>query len=309
MIISTGMRTDIPAFYSEWFVNRIKEGYVLVRNPYRREWVTRYELTPEVVDAIAFCTKNPAPMMKYMDILKPFGQYWFVTITPYGREIEPNVPDKKKVMEDFITLSKTLGINCVGWRYDPIFITDKYTIDKHISEFESMAKTLSGYTKVCVISFIDLYEKVKRNFPEARTVKPNERIEIGKAFAEIGKKYGITIKGCAEGQELATYGVDCTGCQTQDTFEKAIGGNLIVPKKKSPRAECSCLLGNDIGEYDTCGHLCRYCYANTSRENVKRNMKRHNPNSPFLVGEPQKNEEIHPARQESWRDNQISLEM
>ena len=193
MIISTGMRTDIPAFYSEWFVNRIKEGYVLVRNPYRREWVTRYELTPEVVDAIAFCTKNPAPMMKYMDILKPFGQYWFVTITPYGREIEPNVPDKKKVMEDFITLSKTLGINCVGWRYDPIFITDKYSIDKHISEFESMAKTLSGYTKVCVISFIDLYEKVKRNFPEARTVKPNERIEIGKAFAEIGKKYGITI--------------------------------------------------------------------------------------------------------------------
>lgn len=309
MIISTGMRTDIPAFYSEWFVNRIKEGYVLVRNPYRREWVTRYELNPEVVDAIAFCTKNPAPMMKYMDILKPFGQYWFVTITPYGREIEPNVPDKKKVMEDFITLSKTLGINCVGWRYDPIFITDKYSIDKHISEFKSMAKTLSGYTKVCVISFIDLYEKVKRNFPEARTVKPNERIEIGKAFAEIGKKYGITIKGCAEGQELAPYGVDCTGCQTRDTFEKAIGGNLIVPKKKSPRAECSCLLGNDIGEYDTCGHLCRYCYANTSRENVKRNMKRHNPISPFLVGEPQKNEEIHPARQESWRDNQISLEM
>ena len=309
MIISTGMRTDIPAFYSEWFINRIKEGYVLVRNPYRREWVTRYELNPDVVDAIAFCTKNPAPMLPYMDILKPFGQYWFVTVTPYGKETEPNVPPKEKVMEDFKTLSKTLGISCVGWRYDPIFITDKYSLERHISDFESMAKTLSGYTKVCVISFIDLYEKVKRNFPEARTVTAHERAEIGKAFTEIGKKYGITIKGCAEGTDLAKFGVDCSGCQTQDTFEKAIGSNLIVPKKKSPRAECSCLLGNDIGEYDTCGHLCRYCYANTNKENVKRNMRNHNPNSPFLVGELNKWEEVHPARQESWRDNQISLDL
>lgn len=119
MIIQTGMRTDIPAFYSEWLCNRIKEGYVLVRNPYNENQVTRYRLSPDVVDLIAFCTKNPAPMLSHMDFLKPYGQYWFVTITPYGRDIEPNVPDKERVIESFQKLSDHVGVNCVGWRYDP----------------------------------------------------------------------------------------------------------------------------------------------------------------------------------------------
>ena len=307
MIINTGMRTDIPAFYSEWFMNRIKAGYVLVRNPYRHDWITRYELNPNVVDCLAFCTKNPAPMFKYLDKLKQFHQYWFVTITPYGKETEPNVPPKETVMQDFIRLSEIVGIDSIGWRYDPIFIDGSYTVDRHISGFEQMCKTLSGHTKVCVISFIDLYEKVKRNFPSVRSVNRQERIQIGKAFAEIGKRYGITIKGCAEGTELSTYGVDCTGCMTKETFEKAMGCKLKVPKKKSPRAECNCLLGTDIGAYDTCGHLCRYCYANSNKEKVKRNLKLHNPDSPFLLGELRKGEEIHPAKQESWIDNQITL--
>ncbi len=140
MILQTGMRTDIPAFYSQWFINRIKAGYVLVRNPYNPSSVTRYEINPDVVDLIAFCTKNPAPMLKYMDVLKPYGQYWFVTITPYGKEIEPNVPDKRQVLEDFKTLSKFVGVDSIGWRYDPIFINDKYSIDFHIETFEQMAR-------------------------------------------------------------------------------------------------------------------------------------------------------------------------
>ena len=307
MIINTGMRTDIPAFYTEWFMNRIRAGYVLVRNPYRPDWITRYELRPDVVDCLAFCTKNPAPMLEYMDELKRFHQYWFVTITPYGKEIEPNVPPKETVMQDFIRLSEIVGTGSIGWRYDPIFIDETYTADRHISDFEQMCKTLSGHTEVCVISFIDLYEKVKRNFPSVRSLTKQERIQIGKAFAEIGRRYGITIKGCAEGTELATYGVDCAGCMTKETFEKALGCKLNVPKKKSPRAECSCLLGTDIGAYDTCGHLCRYCYANSNKENVKRNLKAHNPDSPFLLGELRKGEEIHPAKQESWIDNQLTL--
>ena len=122
MIINTGMRTDIPAFYSEWFMNRVREGFVLVRNPYNQDRITRYELKPEVVDCIAFCTKDPQPMLKFHDELKIYHQYWFVTITPYGREVEPNVPPKETVMHDFILLSKAVGINCIGWRYDPIFI-------------------------------------------------------------------------------------------------------------------------------------------------------------------------------------------
>lgn len=307
MIINTGMRTDIPAFYSEWFMNRIRDGYVLVRNPYRRDWITQYELDPDVVDCLAFCTKNPAPMLKYMDELKRFHQYWFVTITPYGKDIEPNVPPKENVMRDFIRLSDMVGTDCIGWRYDPIFIDGTYTLKRHIADFEQMCKTLSGYTRVCVISFIDLYEKVRRNFPTVRTLTQQERITIGKNFAEIGSRYSITIKACAEGNELAAYGVDCSGCMTKQTFETALGSSLIVPKKKSQRAECACVLGTDIGAYDTCGHLCRYCYANYDHENVRRNMRLHNPNSPLLVGELKSGEIIHKAKQESWIDNQLTL--
>lgn len=307
MIINTGMRTDIPAFYSEWFMNRIREGYVLVRNPYRPDWITRYELSPDVVDCLAFCTKNPAPMLRYIDELKRFHQYWFVTITPYDKDIEPNVPPKEQVMQDFAALSEAIGTNCIAWRYDPIFIDDIYTIERHISDFETMCRTLYGYTNVCVISFIDLYEKVMRNFPQVRTVTSQERIAIGKTFAEIGSRYGITIKACAEGNDLARYGVDCNGCMTKETFEQAIGSRINVPKKKSQRAECSCVLGTDIGAYDTCGHLCRYCYANSNRENVRRNMKIHDPKSPFLIGNLSDGEIIHQSEQVSWIDNQLSF--
>lgn len=122
MIIQTGMRTDIPAFYSKWFLNRIKDGYVCVRNPYNPKQVTKYSLSPEVVDLIAFCTKNPLPMLPFLDKLKPYGQYWFVTITPYGRDVEPNVPDKETVMEGLKKLSDVVGVDSIGWRYDPIFV-------------------------------------------------------------------------------------------------------------------------------------------------------------------------------------------
>ena len=307
MILQTGMRTDIPAFYARWFLNRIKEGYVLVRNPYNPSAVTKYRIDPTVVDLIAFCTKNPAPMLEHMDVLKPYGQYWFVTITPYGKEIEPNVPDKAKVIEDFKTLSKAVGVNSVGWRYDPIFITEKYSLDFHLQTFEKMAKELAGYTHTCVISFIDIYKKVSRNFPQAREVNKAERIEIGKTFAKIGKDYGMTIKACAEGDELKPYGVDCDGCLTQSTYEAALHTRLNMPKRKGQRGACACFLGNDIGAYDTCKHLCKYCYANMDPKAVLYNSRLHDPNSPFLVGSHRPGDQIHEARQESWIDNQLVL--
>lgn len=310
MIIQTGMRTDIPAFYSRWFLNRLKEGYVLVRNPYDPHLVSRYRLDPEVVDLIAFCSKNPAPMLPHMNALKNYGQYWFVTITPYGRDIEPNVPDKDKVMEDFKRLSTIVGIDSIGWRYDPILINDRYTVEHHIRCFEQMAKTLSGYTESCVISFIDLYQKVKRNFPEVQEVKKADRIAIGKAFAEIGKACGMTVRACAEGTELAPYGVNCEGCMTVSTFETALHTRLNVPKRKNQReGQCACVLGTDIGAYDTCGHLCRYCYANTDASQVRRNLRSHDPSSPFLLGRYRAGDKIHNARQESWKCNQLSLDL
>ncbi|MCC8051155.1 MAG: DUF1848 domain-containing protein [Clostridiales bacterium] len=307
MILQTGLRTDIPAFYSKWFANRLQAGFVCVRNPYNPVSVTRYMLAPEVVDLIGFCTKNPAPMFPYMNLLAPYGQYWFVTITPYGKDIEPNVPEKEKVMESFRKLSNIVGIDSVGWRYDPILISDVYPVERHISDFEMMAAYLSGYTKTCVISFIDIYKKVERNFPQARPVRPAERMKIGKAFAEIGHRYGMTIKACAEGNDLAPYGIDCTGCMTIETFERALHCRLDAPKRKSIRSECACYLGNDIGVYNTCGHLCRYCYANANAAAVRQNMKLHNPESPFLIGKGTPDDQIHDAKQTSWIDRQLYL--
>ena len=310
MIIQTGMRTDIPAFYSKWFLNRIKEGYVLVRNPYNERQVTRYRLAPDVVDLIAFCTKNPAPMLPYMNVLKPYGQYWFVTITPYGRDIEPNVPDKERVMDDFKKLSDIVGVDSMGWRYDPILVDDKHSVEWHITEFEKMAENLCGYTKSCVISFIDIYKKVERNFRGVREVSKKDRITLGKEFIKIAEKFGMTIRPCAEGDELTLYGADCSGCMTVNTFETALHVHLNVPKRKTNQrnGQCACLLGVDIGAYDTCGHLCKYCYANSNTELVKANMKKHNPMSPFLLGESMPGDVIHEAKQESWIDHQLRLD-
>ena len=307
MIINTGQRTDIPAFYPEWFANRLREGFVCVRNPYDPQQVTRYRLDPSIVDVIGFCSKNPSPMFPYMHLLRDYGQYWYVTITPYGRDIEPNVPDKHRLLSDFRILSDMVGINSIGWRYDPIFLSDRYTKDYHLKAFSQMAEALEGATKTVVISFIDLYEKVKRNFPEAGKVLREDRIELGRGIIQIAASHGMTVKPCAEGDELAAFGADCSGCMTIPDYEKAIGQRLIVPKRKPARAECACYLACDIGAYDTCRHLCRYCYANSDRSRVLANAKLHDPASPFLLGNYEEGDRIHDAQQRSWIDRQMSF--
>ena len=307
MIINTGMRTDIPAFYAEWFANRLREGFVCVRNPYNPSQVSRYRLDPSVVDIIGFCTKNPAPMFPYMDLLKDYGQYWFVTITPYGREIEPNVPEKKKVLEDFKKLSDQVGLNSIGWRYDPIFLTNRYSADFHLKAFEQMTSALEGYTQTVVISFIDLYPKVKKNFPEAKTLTKEQRIELGKAFIEIAASHGMTVKPCAEGNELAAYGADCGGCMRISDYEKAIGKRLNVTRKKTARAQCACYLSCDIGAYNTCKHLCKYCYANAEPAKVMAQSRLHDPKSPFLIGNYTDDDKIHDVPQTSWIAEQPSF--
>ena len=307
MIINTGQRTDIPAFYSEWFANRLKEGFVCVRNPYNPRQVSRYRLDPAVVDCIGFCTKNPEPMFRYMDLLKGYGQYWFVTITPYGRDIEPNVKDKHKLLDDFRRLSETVGIDSVGWRYDPIFLSERYCAAYHLRAFEKMASALDGYTKTAVLSFIDLYPKVRRNFPEAREVTREERLRLGKAFVEIAAAHGMTLKPCAEGNDLAAFGAECGGCMRIGDYEKAIGRRLNAPKKKGAREACACYLSCDIGAYNTCLHLCRYCYANAEPAKVMAQSRFHDPRSPFLIGNYQEDDVIHDVPQESWVDGQAAL--
>lgn len=310
MIINTGMRTDIPAFYSDWLLNRIEEGFVYVRNPYYKNQVTKYLLDPEVVDCLAFCTKNPYPLIKNLEKLDKFKQFWFITITPYGKDIEPNVPDKKLVIEDFKRISNHIGVDSIALRYDPIFINEKFDVSMHIKCFSKLLSNLKGYTHDCTISFLDLYEKVKKNAPDLRPPNKEEEIEIAKEFYKIGKENNMTIHACCEKEYLKDYGLDITGCMSKEIVEKAIHTKLNNPSNNSKRQGCNCLLGNDIGMYNSCGHLCKYCYANYSSSLVKENMKNHNPKSPFLIGEIEPEDKITEAKQKSWIDNagqQISL--
>ena len=299
MILNTGLRTDIPGFFSEWFYNRIEDGFVYVRNPYAKNQIYSYRLDPELIDCIIFCTKNPKPMFENLEKIDKFNQYWHITITPYEKEIEPNVPPMNDVLESFKYLSKKLGKENVTLRYDPIFINEKYTLEKHIESFEYIINSLSGYTTEAIISFIDLYEKTKRNFPKAIEVTKDERLKLGKEFAQIGKKNNITIKTCVEGSELDKFGIDSSGCMTKEVIERAINKNLNIPKQKARNGECYCLLNNDIGEYNTCGHGCLYCYANSNKRLVKRNLKLHDPKSPILIGEIKEDDIIKEMNQKS----------
>ena len=309
MIIHTGLRTDIPAFYSRWLLNRIKEEYVLVRNPYNPKKVIEYSLSPEVVDVICFCSKNPIPLLQSIGKLERYKQYWHITITPYEKDIEPNVPDKQDIIKSFISLSRIIGENSIVWRYDPIFISEKYSIDFHIDCFARMANALKGYTDIAVISFIDLYHKTRRNFPEAREMTEKERLIIGKSFIEIARKNNMILKTCAEGNMLAHLGVDCSGCMTLEAIEKAMGERYSIPTNTYKRNECSCYLSSDIGEYNTCPHICKYCYANEDEILVKANYKRHNPDSPLLIGTLRGDEEIYKARQYYWINKQGYLKL
>ena len=304
MILNTGLRTDIPGFFSEWFYNRIDEGFVYVRNPYAKNQIYSYRLDPELIDCIIFTTKNPRPMFRNLEKIDKFNQYWHITITPYGKEIEPNVPPVDEVIDSFKFLSERLGKEKVTLRYDPIFISEKYSIEKHIESFDYILDSLSDYTTEAIISFIDLYEKTKRNFPNAKEVTQDERLRIGEEFAKIGEKYNIKVKTCAEGTELERFGIDSSGCMTKEVIEKAINKNLDIPKQKARNGECYCLLNNDIGEYNTCNHGCLYCYANSNKRLVKRNLKLHDPKSPILIGEIKEDDIIIERKQESCISNE-----
>ena len=313
MIIQTGNRTDIPAFYSEWLANRLREGMVMARNPFHKVSVTKYRLDPSVVDLIVFCTKNPEPALQHRDLfrneklLMKYRQYWFVTITPYGRDIEPNVPQKALILDSFQRLAKIVGPDHMCWRYDPILIDKSWTVQRHIDAFSDMCRALEGSTRTCVISYIDLYEKVWKNFPEARTVPFETQLTLTERLVRIADRYGMTVKPCGEDPRLASVGADCSGCITQATFEQAIGENLILPPNPGNRKECACYLANDIGQYNTCGHLCRYCYANVDHATVRRNMSLHDPASPLLIGHLRPEDQVHEAKQVSWIDHQLRL--
>ena len=210
-------------------------------------------------------------------------------------------------MADFLRMSSIVGPEKIAWRYDPILLTETYTVARHLADFAAMCAALQGATHTCVISFIDLYAKVKRNFPEARAVSREDRLYLGREMAAVASAHGIRLKSCCEGDELAPFGVDCTGCMTLSTYEKALGMRLNAPRLARSSRECLCCLSADIGAYNTCGHGCRYCYANQDEARVRQAMAQHDPLSPLLVGHVEAGDMVCDAVQHSWRDGQVTL--
>lgn len=234
MILNVSGRTDVIAFYSKWFYNRYKEGFVDVRNPFFEKNVSRIYF--EDVDLILFCTKNPIPILKYVkEIEKPI--IFQITLTPYKKDIEPNVPPKGKVIEAIKELSKIIGIDNIYVRYDPILINDKYTLKYHIKAFENMCKLLNGYVKNIIVSFVDDYKNVRKNmnYLKLKEFTSEDYKEIGINFSESARKYGMTVQTCFEENNLVEYGFIKRDCISATLAYKMTGKTNF--KKWSARKE------------------------------------------------------------------------
>ena len=289
MILNVSGRTDIVAFYSKWFMNRYHAGYVDVRNPFNPSLVSRIQF--DNVDAIMFCTKNPIPIINHLkEINKPI--LFHVTLTPYKKDIEPNVPNKKLIIEAIKKISKIIGKDNIYIRYDPVFLSDKYNLDYHKKAFDKVCSLLEGYTKHIIISFIDDYKNVRKN-AHILNIKPfteNDYKEIGLSFSNSAKKHNMTVQTCFEEHNLVEYGFIKGECLSHTLAYKLTGKTYSTWKARKGK-NCNCVEMVDIGSYNTCKHLCKYCYANFDELQIDNNIKKHNPNSSLLIGE-LKNDDI-----------------
>lgn len=286
MILNVSGRTDIIAFYTPWLLNRMKEGYVDVRNPFYPKKVSRIYFKD--VDLIVFCTKNPLPILPYLKEIKiPF--IFQITLTPYRKDIEPNVPDKKKIVDAILKISKIVGKDNVYVRYDPILINKNYTIEYHIEAFKKLCSLLEGSVKHIIISFVDMYKNVEKNMSvlKLKEIAKEDIAKIGKSFSEIAKTHGMDVQSCYE-EDLSTYGIMNEPCVSKEFAYKLTGKKY--PKWKA--RNCGCVEMVDIGEYNTCNHLCKYCYANYDEEKVQKNILKHDVDSSLLIGYLKENDEI-----------------
>lgn len=286
MIISVSRRTDIPAFYSDWFFNRLNEGYVLVRNPINKKQLSKVSLSKRDVDCFVFWTKNPTPFLSRINELDGYDFYFQFTINSYSKDLELNVPTKKNIIQTFIKLSERIGSKRVIWRYDPIILSEKYSIDYHLKYFDYIASQLYGYTEKCVISFIDMYKKCEKNLKDTdiKEFINEEKRNISKNLSLISRKYNIVIETCAESVELDDIGINHNKCIDDELISAITGKKVKNIKDKNQRLECGCIESVDIGEYNTCIHNCLYCYANFNMEQVKLKHSKHDKSSPILIG-------------------------
>lgn len=288
MIVSASRRTDIPAFYSEWFFNRINAGYLYVINPMNRKQVSKIVLSKETVDCFVFWTKNPEPMFEKLNILdeKGFKYYFQFTLTPYEKDIEPYFEDKNLLIKSFRKLSTMIGRDKVIWRYDPILLNEKYTKEFHYEWFDKLCGSLNDYTNLCVISFLDLYSKTKRNMQNLniQDISTHDMLQIGEQFSKIAEKYHLRLETCSEEVDLSQYNIEKGKCIDDRLIAQIIGKPINVKKDDTQREVCGCVKSVDIGQYNTCKHQCAYCYANYSLEQVRENCKKYDPESELLVG-------------------------
>lgn len=283
MILNVSGRTDIVAFYTDWFMNRYNEGFVDVRNPFNKKLVSRIFF--EDVDAILFCTKNPIPIVDKLELInKPI--VFHVTITPYKKDIEPNVPDKSKVIESVKKISKILGIENVVVRYDPIFISDVYPISYHIKAFSKLCSELDGYINKIIVSFIDDYKNVRKNYStlKYKEFSNSDYALIGTNVSSIAESHNIKVSTCFEDNTLVEYGFIKDECMSKELVYRLTGKIYKGEWTARKDHKCHCVPMVDIGWYNTCPHMCKYCYANYDEEAVAENIKRHDKNSSLLIG-------------------------
>lgn len=292
MILSASRRTDIPAFYADWFYTRLQEGFVVTRNPFNANHLTKFHLDAEHVDAIVFWTKNAQPMLRRLDELDRTGipYYFQFTITPYGQDLEPNLPkDKGTIIETFKSLARRIGQARVIWRYDPILFNAKYTLDFHKRAFARCAELLEDSTSKVIISFLDMeYNNTKRiQKLGINDGSQDERNELAAFFAENARQRSMSVETCAEDIDLQAYGITHGHCVDGDLIERIAGRPLTAKgkgKDKNQRLACGCIGSTDIGIYNTCDHGCAYCYANFSPKAIGNNRAKHDPDSPVLLG-------------------------
>ena len=301
MIINTGGRTDTVQYFTDWLLRRFEEGYVYSRNPMFPDNVTRYELTPDKVDCVVFCSKNYSPILPRLhEITDRFNTYFYYTITAYGKDVEPGVPSIDESIETLKRLSALVGKKRVAWRYDPVLLTADYSIERHFETFERMARELSPYIDRCIFSFVEMYKKLEVNMPEIILPSGEERDLIAEGLGRIAAKYGIFIQTCGTNGDYTRFGVHLSGCMTLDILGRANGVVFRELKHKGTRQGCHCIESHDIGAYDTCLNGCKYCYANKNPKRAFANYEFHDPKSPLLLGQVKETDIVRQSSQRSY---------
>lgn len=301
MILNISGRTDIVNYYSNWLFKRFEEGYVLSRNSLFQNSVRRYELTPEKIDCIIFGSKNYIPVLNRIhEITSKFNTYFYYTITAYGKDVEPNVPDIDTSIETLFKLSEIVGSHRVAWRYDPILLTKDYSISRHFATFEYMANRLSGHIDRCIFSFVEMYKKHETNFPELIPLTDEDKDELARGLGEISAKSGIVLQTCGPEDNYAPYGIETSGCVTLDILGRANNLQFRKLNHKGFRNGCHCIESRDLGALNSCPNGCKYCYANKNTQLPRENYKLHNPESPLLIGELKTTDNLQAGAQKSF---------